>query len=332
MIDLAFDSNGEPFELPATAAFWRVRRFRRAGVRGGPEVVFGQDGSPLILSIDTDLVEFREQVGGVPGRYRLDPLDQRQQPVADVPAAYLQISDPPKTTPAEDQTSVIRELVRANAEMTKTIAEKFASVMQSAADLIRAADGAGLPARTPPVVETRNAGATDDEDDEADEEPRSQLAEIIKQVMPLVQIVVTKMLNAHISAETRNTAVGPAGGERRESGRREETGQGSAHEVGSAAQKAATGPARGERHETGRRQETGEGSAREAASPGQRDVLAHLRAVEGALTAAEVDLVRRAMMEMSPEVLQAWAAKLCALSVDEAVQAVRAEMAEGGGS
>jgi hypothetical protein len=128
--DLAFDANGEPFELPATAAFWRVRRFRPAGVRGGPEVVFGHDGSPLILPIDTDLVEFREQVGGVPGRYRLDPLDSKDQPVADVPAAYLQISDPPKTTPAEHQMSVIRELVRANSEMTKTIAEKFASVMQ----------------------------------------------------------------------------------------------------------------------------------------------------------------------------------------------------------
>ena len=44
MIDLAFDSSGDPFELPATAAFWRVRRFRRAGVRGGPEVVSATTG------------------------------------------------------------------------------------------------------------------------------------------------------------------------------------------------------------------------------------------------------------------------------------------------
>ena len=60
MSELAFDANGEPFDLPATAAYWRVRRFRNLGARGGPEVVFGRDGSPLILPVDTGLVEFRD--------------------------------------------------------------------------------------------------------------------------------------------------------------------------------------------------------------------------------------------------------------------------------
>src|SRR5262245_55119844 len=128
MSDLAFDVNGEPFELPAMAAFWRVRRFRNVGSRGAPEVVFGRDGLPLVLPIDIELGEFRDQVEGVPGRYRLDPIDERHKPVNGVPAAYVQIAEPPRTTPAsgaEENAIVIRELARANADMAKTIADKF---------------------------------------------------------------------------------------------------------------------------------------------------------------------------------------------------------------
>ena len=290
MSDLAFDSSGEPFDLPATAAFWRVRRFRNAGARGGPEVVFGRDGSPLILPVDTDLADFREQVGASPGRYRLDPLDQRQRPVGDVPAAYLQISEPPRTTPGEDQASIIRELARANAEMTKTIADKFAAVMQSAADLLRAADGAGLPARTPPAAETRNASPAEDEGDE--EEPRSELAEIIKQVMPLVQLAVTRMLNSR-SGAPRNTAA-------------------------STDQPPRSVP------------ESGCAAPTPDPTAGETDIASHLGAIEAALVPEEVSLVRRAMGEMAPDVLRAWAGKLCTLSVEEAVVVVREEIAKGG--
>src|SRR5688572_26921026 len=116
MSELAFDANGEPFDLPATAAYWRVRRFRNIGARGGPEVVFARDGSPLILPIDADLAEFRAQTEGVAGRYRLDPLDERHRAVSGLPAAYLQISELPRpATGGEDQSMVIRELARANA-------------------------------------------------------------------------------------------------------------------------------------------------------------------------------------------------------------------------
>ncbi len=295
MSELAFDANGEPFDLPATAAYWRVRRFRNLGARGGPEVVFGRDGSPLIMPIDTDLAEFRDQTEGVPGRYRLDPLDERHRPVSGLPAAYLQIADAPRAPAGagEEQAMVIRELARANADMAKTIADKFAAVMQSAADLLRAADGAGLPARMAPVTEPRNA-ATAEEDDSDGEEPRSELAEIIKQVMPLVQLAVTRMLNGRGGA-ARNTA--------------------SAAEPARAAAQAEA-----------------EGATVGAATPNadEKDVASHLGAIEAALAPEEVGLVRRAMGEMAPEVLRLWAAKLCALSVEEAVQVVRDQIGKGG--
>ncbi len=289
MSELAFDANGEPFELPATAAYWRVRRFRNVGARGGPEVVFGRDGSPLILPIDTGLADFRDQTEAVAGRYRLDPLDERHRPVSGLPAAYLQIAEPPRgaSGSGEEHSMVIRELARANADMAKTIADKFAAVMQSAADLLRAADGAGLPARTAPVAETRNAAAEED-DDGGDQEPRSELAEIIKQVMPLVQLAVTRMLNGR--GPTRNSGVGTAPA------------------TPAPAKCATTAPA----------------------DAGEKDVASHLGAIEAALTPDEVALVRRAMGQMAPDVLRAWAGRLCGLSVEEAVQVVREEIGKGG--
>jgi len=252
--------------------------------------VFGRDGLPLILPIDIELAEFREQVEGAPGRYRLDPLDERHRAVSGVPAAYMQIADSPRSAAAsggEEHAMVIRELARANADMAKTIADKFAAVMQSAADLLRAADGAGLPARTAPVAETRNAAA-EEEDDGDDQEPRSELAEIIKQVMPLVQLAVTRMLNGRGPARNSGASTGTATAE--------------------PAKCAATAPA----------------------VEGEKDVASHLGAIEAALTPDEVALVRRAMRQMAPDVLRAWAGRLCGLSVEDAVQVVREEIGKGG--
>ena len=48
MSDLAFNVNGEPFEAPANAAGWRVRRLKQ---KGAPEVVYGRDGLPLVLPL-----------------------------------------------------------------------------------------------------------------------------------------------------------------------------------------------------------------------------------------------------------------------------------------
>ena len=87
MSELAFDMNGDPIVLPAIAQFWRVRRFRSPGSRGAPEVVEGKDGGPLILPIDIGFLEFRDIVDNVPGRYRLDPIDERRKIINNAPAA-----------------------------------------------------------------------------------------------------------------------------------------------------------------------------------------------------------------------------------------------------
>ena len=179
MSELAFNINGERFDLPASAACWRVRRFKASG-RGTPEVVFSDDGLPLIIPIDTEIGEFRTLVRNVPGRYRLDPVDDNHKPCEDGTGAYLQLSDEPAlreaTSPKRSEgDELLREIVRANAAMVTTIAEKFATVMDSAATLLRAADGAGMPSREPAVVPLqlatawRNAERPNDRDEDDEE-------------------------------------------------------------------------------------------------------------------------------------------------------------------
>jgi hypothetical protein len=45
-VAVAFNQQGEPFDVPPSATGWRVRRSR---LKGPPEVVYGLDGAPLVL-------------------------------------------------------------------------------------------------------------------------------------------------------------------------------------------------------------------------------------------------------------------------------------------
>ena len=71
MSELAFNANGESFEIPATVTAWRVRRMKP---RGAPELVYGRDGRPLTVGIEADIDDLREAVGAS-GKYRLDPIN-----------------------------------------------------------------------------------------------------------------------------------------------------------------------------------------------------------------------------------------------------------------
>jgi integrase len=64
MSELAFNVNGEAFEVPATAAGWKVKRMK---AKGAPGVVYGRDGLPLVLSVDAGIDELRAEVDQ-PGR------------------------------------------------------------------------------------------------------------------------------------------------------------------------------------------------------------------------------------------------------------------------
>ena len=99
MSELAFNLNGDPFDVPANAAGWRVRKMK---TKGAPEVAYGRNGQPLVLPLEADVDDLRAEVGS-PGRYRVDPVDETNKPIANAPAGYVMVHElaaAPAPTPA----------------------------------------------------------------------------------------------------------------------------------------------------------------------------------------------------------------------------------------
>ncbi len=319
MSELAFNIQGERFEPPASATYWRVRRLKPGG-RGTPDVMFGADGAPLMIAIDTELSEFQELVKNEPGRYRLDPVDDSHKSCEGAIPAYLQISavrEPAadssiRNTSAFDPGSslaMMELLVRANTEMVKSIAERFAGVMDSAATLIRAADGAGLPAREPralgPEVANalRNAAVDqelDDQDDEDDEHPH--LAAVLQTAVDRAMPLLSHTINTKVLGLSTEQSIALMGG---------------------------TVPAA---NANGRRSAEPEKPARkatrnaESAPASPPDFMRHVMAVEALLSPEEAQLARQAIAQMPPEVLAAWRERLLRLTPVEAAKMVRDEI------
>jgi hypothetical protein len=310
MSELAFNINGEKFEPPAATVAWRVRRLKPGG-RGTPDVVFGGDGAPLMAPVEADLAEFRKLINGEPGRYRLDPVDEGHRPCEGGMPAYLMISEESAVAAVERRVpqsdDLMRELLRANTEMVRSMADRFASVMEAAATLLRAADGAGMPARQPPAPEQPEVdGEDDDDDDEADDgrPPRSEMAELITMVAPLIA--------AHLGGGKS------AGGK-------------PAAKSAPAAAPAGAGAAAGS---PARNQEDGAGEAAGDPAPAPSvppNALAHVAAIQQKLSPKEAALAREAAKELTPSEIQAWMAQLSSLSVDEAVALIRKTIAGQGG-
>jgi hypothetical protein len=133
MSELAFNINGEAFDLPAAATGWRVRRMKQ---RGAPEVVYGKDGVPAVCPIEAGYEELRQLVG-IPGRYRLDAVDDRGRTVPELPAAYVVVSaretpSGPELRNAEGGSNfVIAEAMRLNTELAKAVIDRFPQMVEA---------------------------------------------------------------------------------------------------------------------------------------------------------------------------------------------------------
>ena len=211
MSELAFDEDGQHFQVPATVTRWRIRRFNNPGRPGGAQVVYGDDGLPLFLDVDTTAEEFREAVGAVPGRYRLDGLDVHGRIVDGVPPAYLMINGPTTASggagyggagysvpPASSATEhALVEIARINGEAFKSVADKFGNMCEALSSVVRAVDGAGLPRRAPLgplLVDHVDQGDDEDGEDERNAAPPpapappATLATMLGQVLQMVQV------------------------------------------------------------------------------------------------------------------------------------------------
>jgi len=299
MSELAFNANGEAFDVPANVTAWRVRRMKP---RGAPELVYGSDGRPLMVPIEATIDDLREAVGTA-GKYRLDPLNDDGKCVEAVPPAYIQVTRQPRNpetaithsaSPSED---TLREAMRMNTELARSVIDRFPEMMTAAAELLRAADGAGLPRRAPRDVDI------DDDDDDDDSDDRLPAASspgfefinnLVAQVIPIVitSLAGGKKMNLSSVLDWRKAS---AEGQQKQA----------ALDVTTATE-APTATDSGE-----------------ALPPLDPKTMSHFIAIQSALAPKEAALARQVAAELAPAELRAWFKELSAMSVPDAVVKIR---------
>ncbi len=316
MSELAYNLQGERFQPPDTASAWRVRRLKPGG-RGTPDVVFGAEGAPLMLPLETEIGAFRQAVAAIPGRYRLDAVTENFCPCDGGQPAYLYITkqdEAPELAPAiqpansNTQDDLLRELIRVNSEMVRNITDKFASVMDSAAGLIRAADGAGLPAREPTALANELAAAVrnaapspvesvyendDDDDDEPEIEttPLSVAMGLLEQVTPYVgPLLASKFPGASAAVAATATESPPA-------------------------EPVDTDP-----------DAVAEPTPAKKTPPSSTNFMGQFLAVKSLLTKREFKFAQATLGNMPPALLADWKERLMAASPEDAAETIRAEI------
>jgi hypothetical protein len=172
---LGWTQGGDPIELPDAAALWRVRRLTGNGKGGAPELVYGDDGLPLVVEIMTPVGDFREAVDHKPGKYRLDALDEHRKAIPGVPPAYVTVPGAGVTSrpEANDSASGTEVALRILADVVDRQQAQVSSILEACTKLITAVDAAGVSRREPPPVVVapqapapRNGVADNDQDDD----------------------------------------------------------------------------------------------------------------------------------------------------------------------
>ena len=334
MSELAFNLSGEPFEVPANAIGWRVRRMKQRGEKGAPEVVYGRDGVPVVLPIDACMEDLRRAIDA-PGRMRLDPVADGMKAIEGAPAAYVQvasivddvpvpvISAPPPMRSASASDGIV-EAMRMNTELAKAVIEKFPAIMQSAAVLIHAADGAGIAARPPFLLAASEAEGDEDDDDEDGGEPAAlvpvggglDLNALIAQIVP---VVVAALMNGKLDLSKLGELLDW----------RKAAASGRATRATSATDAKPSSPTLTNPPKASARR--AESTAPKSAAPSSDSLppldpaaLAHFLAVRAALTPEESALAQEVARDLSPADLRKWFDELKALSVPDAVAKIRA--------
>jgi hypothetical protein len=290
MSELAFNINGEPFEVPSSATGWRVRRMKS---KGAPEVVYGRNGVPLILPLEADLDDVRSETG-LPGRYRLDPVDEGNRPIPSASAGYVYVHDQSqalassKTTslpPASD--SVVIEAMRMNAEMARSIIDRFPQMLEAAAVLLRAADGAGLPSRSSAQIDSSD---DDDDDDEVTAQAPAgfDLNAIVAQVLPML---LTSLGSGKIKLPSAASVI-----DWRKAAPKEIDTKATSVEVA---------------------------EVTEALPPIDAKTMTHFISIQSVLDPDEAALAREVAGNLPPAELRAWFDELSGLTVAEAVKKIR---------
>lgn len=299
MSELAFNINGEAFEVPANAAGWRVRKMR---AKGSPEVVYAREGQPLVLPISAEIADLRAEVDTT-GRYRLDLVDQNNKPIEGAPSGYVQINfevDAIASEPASQSVSlgtptdnIVIEAMRMNSEIAKSVVDRFPQMLEAAATLLRAADGAGLPAREGRAVLDDDGG---DDDGEPSLKPSFDLNALVAQVVPML---VMGLGNGKLKMPQLNEVLD--------------------WRKAKPAKQAKLAPA----PETVTTTDDAKPATTDTLPPIDPQTMQHFIAVQSALQPDEATMAREVASTLSPAELRAWFDELSKLSVPQAVQKIR---------
>ena len=321
MSELAFNINGEGFEVPAHATGWRVRRMRQ---KGSPEVVYGRDGLPLLLPISAQMEDLRSEVDTT-GRYRVDLIDADNKSIVGAPSGYVQVnfesapasSEGPgpgslvsPTSFGKPSDNIVLESMRMQSLIAVAVVERFPQMMEAAATLLRAADGAGLPARPPmalPDDEEEDDVDTADDGENVAKKTASMVDLLQPMVGPAMQYLVGGLMNGQIKlpgnlAEVFDWRKAAASGKKAKA------------DVAAASVNApSSAPARDLMNE---------------APKTKLQNAAHFVAIQEALGSQDAEFARTAASKLSPAELNTWMDKLGQLSVVDAVAQIRNEIAK----
>jgi hypothetical protein len=210
---------------------------------------------------------------------------------------------------------LVAEAMRLNTELAKSVVERFPQMVQAAAELLRAADGAGLPSRAPRGRDQEDVEDVDDADDEV--APAGfDLNAMIAQLMPVLVggLASGKLQVPNLAAmlDWRKAAPKPDPEKRSKPAR---------------STKEALGPATEDSDEQSDDRDT-------ALPPIDPSTMAHFIAVQSMLTPEESALAREVAAELKPAELRAWFDELSKLDVTEAAAKIRKVVsgAKGGAS
>ncbi|MBX3156802.1 MAG: hypothetical protein KF773_12420 [Deltaproteobacteria bacterium] len=335
MSELAFSATGESFELPAAVAAWRVRRLKP---RGAPELVYGANGQPLTIGLDAGVEELREAVGGVSGRYRLDPINDDGRPVEGVPAAYIQVNKPHRNeggalTASSTSTGVsddtLREAMRLNTDLAKAVIDRFGDMMTTAKAaiereplMLEAAAGFLKGADDTRIFDRSRLPVTDDDQDDIRQSENAKSESMLTTVLVDAFASVVERHGPRLVQALMQTLAGKGLSlssafdwhQAHEEGLRERQ---SAHAASAVeTEPPADKPRREPRSEA-------KAARREPESP-KPDPMTHLIAIQAALAPDEAARARRLASELAPPEKAAWMNQLATLTVEEAVAKVRA--------
>jgi len=339
MNDLAFNVNGDAFDVPASVAAWRVRRLKP---RGAPELVYARDGRPLTLHVESDLDDLRDAVN-TSGKYRLDPINEEGRCVEGVPAAYIQVTKGERNADMSNErgsdmrvdgalaglgqavveaVKLNAEALRQNAELSRCAVDRLPQLMDAMTTMLQVATGAGLHA-----IQQR-------EQHEDDDEPRAPVQSTIATGIDINVILGQGLAQLTESLVKKMPSLGGILDPRKayaEGQQERQAKQLAAAQVPSQHAPQAPAPTVSmittPAVATAPRNTPSE-SASASAMHTDTGTLLHFAAIQNALTPTERELAGAIAQELTPDQRAAWLGELKSLAVPDAVARIRTTLVQ----